>query len=67
MARTRERVGYIGVGLMGHGAAKHILEKGNDLSVLGHRNRERSQLLTFQPETGSLSLNNPADTVACGE
>lgn len=33
------RVGYIGVGLMGHGAAKNILAKGYKLTILGHRNR----------------------------
>ncbi len=34
-------VGYIGVGLMGHGAAKNILERGgHDLTILGHRNRQ---------------------------
>ena len=33
------RVGYIGVGLMGHGAAKNILGKGYPLTILGHRNR----------------------------
>jgi 3-hydroxyisobutyrate dehydrogenase-like beta-hydroxyacid dehydrogenase len=35
----RLRVGYIGVGLMGHGTAKHILRGGYALTVLGHRNR----------------------------
>jgi len=35
----RLRVGYIGVGLMGHGAAKNILLKGYPITVLGHRNR----------------------------
>lgn len=34
-------VGFIGVGMMGHGMAKNILEKGNDLVVMAHRNRER--------------------------
>lgn len=35
------RVGFLGVGLMGHGAAKNILEKGGyPLTVLGHRNRQ---------------------------
>src|SRR5437868_7470699 len=34
-----ERIGFIGVGLMGHGMAKNILEKGHPLTVLGHRNR----------------------------
>jgi 3-hydroxyisobutyrate dehydrogenase-like beta-hydroxyacid dehydrogenase len=33
------RVGYAGVGLMGHGAAKNILAKGWPVTVLGHRNR----------------------------
>ncbi|MBA3520166.1 MAG: NAD(P)-dependent oxidoreductase [Rhizobiales bacterium] len=32
-------VGFIGVGLMGHGMAKNILEKGFDLLVMAHRNR----------------------------
>ncbi|MBK9606874.1 MAG: NAD(P)-dependent oxidoreductase, partial [Betaproteobacteria bacterium] len=33
------RIGYMGVGLMGHGAAKNILEKGYALTVLGNTNR----------------------------
>jgi 3-hydroxyisobutyrate dehydrogenase-like beta-hydroxyacid dehydrogenase len=36
---ARERVGFIGVGLMGHGMAKNLVEKGYPLTVLGHRNR----------------------------
>jgi 3-hydroxyisobutyrate dehydrogenase-like beta-hydroxyacid dehydrogenase len=32
-------VGYIGVGLMGHGAAANILAKGHALTILGNRNR----------------------------
>lgn len=35
----RTRIGFIGVGLMGHGMAKNLLEKGFPLAVLGHRNR----------------------------
>jgi 3-hydroxyisobutyrate dehydrogenase-like beta-hydroxyacid dehydrogenase len=34
-----ERIGFIGVGLMGHGMAKNIVEKGYPLVVMGHRNR----------------------------
>ena len=35
------RVGFIGVGLMGHGAAKNILERGAyPLTIIGNRNRE---------------------------
>jgi 3-hydroxyisobutyrate dehydrogenase-like beta-hydroxyacid dehydrogenase len=33
-------VGFIGVGLMGHGMAKNIVEKGFGLLVTAHRNRE---------------------------
>jgi 3-hydroxyisobutyrate dehydrogenase-like beta-hydroxyacid dehydrogenase len=37
---TRHAVGFIGTGLMGHGMAKNIVEKGYPLRVLAHRNRE---------------------------
>ena len=37
---TKERIGFAGVGLMGQGMAKNIVEKGWPLTVLGHRNRE---------------------------
>ncbi|MEO8669567.1 MAG: NAD(P)-dependent oxidoreductase [Bauldia sp.] len=38
---SKPRIGFIGVGLMGHGAARNILERGGyKLTVLGHRNRE---------------------------
>lgn len=36
---TKPVVGFIGVGLMGHGMAKNIVEKGYPLVVMGHRNR----------------------------
>lgn len=36
---AKENVGFVGVGLMGHGMAKNILEKGFPLTVLAHRNR----------------------------
>ena len=34
-----ERIGFIGLGFMGHGMAKNIVEKGYPLTVMGHRNR----------------------------
>jgi 3-hydroxyisobutyrate dehydrogenase-like beta-hydroxyacid dehydrogenase len=37
---TKERIGFVGVGLMGHGMAANIVDKGWPLTVLGHRNRE---------------------------
>ncbi len=36
----KERIGFIGVGLMGQGMAKNIVEKGFPLTVLAHRKRE---------------------------
>ncbi|MHB2165415.1 NAD(P)-dependent oxidoreductase [Alsobacter sp. R-9] len=38
-ASSGERIGFVGVGLMGHGMAKNIVEKGYPLTIVGHRNR----------------------------
>ena len=37
---TREKIGFVGVGLMGHGMASNIVGKGWPLTILGHRKRE---------------------------
>ncbi len=37
---AKEMVGFIGLGLMGHGMAKNIVEKGYPLAVTAHRNRK---------------------------
>ncbi len=37
---TQERIGFIGLGLMGHGMGRNIVEKGYPLTVMGHRKRE---------------------------
>ena len=37
--KTAENVGFVGVGMMGHGMAKNIVENGFPLSVIAHRNR----------------------------
>ncbi len=34
-----KKIGFIGVGMMGHGMAKNLVEKGFATTVLGHRNR----------------------------
>ena len=34
-----QSIGFIGIGLMGHGMAKNLLKKGHPLSFLVHRNR----------------------------
>ena len=33
------KVGFVGVGMMGHGMAKNLMKAGNDLTVIAHRNR----------------------------
>ena len=33
------RIGFVGIGLMGHGMAKNIIEKGFPLTIVAHRNR----------------------------
>jgi 3-hydroxyisobutyrate dehydrogenase-like beta-hydroxyacid dehydrogenase len=35
----KERIGFVGLGLMGRGMARNIVTKGFPLTVLGHRNR----------------------------
>ncbi len=39
MIPTSDTIGFIGTGLMGHGMAKNIVEKGFALTVTAHRNR----------------------------
>ena len=52
---TKQRVGFIGVGLMGHGMAKNIVEKGWSLTVLGHRKRDAVDDLVSRGATEAAS------------
>ena len=54
-------VGFVGVGFMGHGIAKNILEKGFALSILGHRNRAPVDDLV---KRGAKEARNPKDLAA---
>lgn len=54
----RKRVGFIGVGLMGHGIAKNIVEKGYALTILGHRNRQPVEDLLRR---GAKEAKSPAE------
>jgi 3-hydroxyisobutyrate dehydrogenase-like beta-hydroxyacid dehydrogenase len=49
-------IGFIGVGLMGHGMAKNIVTKGYPLVLLGHHNRQpvESLLSAGATEAGSM-------------
>lgn len=51
-------IGFIGVGLMGHGMAKNIVEKGYALSIMAHRNREPVEDLLAR---GATEVKNPAE------
>ena len=37
---NKPRIGFVGLGLMGHGIAKNIVTKGYSLAVVAHRNRK---------------------------
>jgi len=55
---NKQRVGYIGVGLMGHGAASNILAHGYPLTVMGHRKRAPVEDLLAR---GAREAATPAD------
>lgn len=40
MGDGKERIGFIGVGFMGHGMAKNIVAAGHPLTILANRNRQ---------------------------
>src|SRR5688572_6845205 len=58
------RVGFIGAGLMGHGMAKNLVEKGFALTVLGHRNRAPVEDLLGR---GAKEADNPAALARANE
>jgi 3-hydroxyisobutyrate dehydrogenase-like beta-hydroxyacid dehydrogenase len=55
---SRETIGFIGLGLMGHGMAKNIVEKGWPLVVAGHRNRKPIEDLIGR---GAVEAANPRE------
>lgn len=40
-----KKIGFIGVGMMGHGIAKNLLEKGFPVTAMAHRNRAPLEVL----------------------
>jgi len=58
-------IGFIGVGLMGHGAARNILERGGfPLTILGHRNRGPVDDLL---KRGAREVTTPKEVAAVSE
>jgi 3-hydroxyisobutyrate dehydrogenase-like beta-hydroxyacid dehydrogenase len=56
-----KRIGFIGIGLMGHGMAKNLLAKGHALSFLVHRNRANIGDLVA---AGAKEARTPAELAA---
>ena len=53
-----QRIGFIGIGLMGHGMAKNLLRKGHPLAFLAHRNRKNLDDLL---ELGAKEVASPTE------
>lgn len=53
---TQENIGFVGVGLMGHGMAKNILLAGYPLFVIAHTNREPVEDLVARGATEAATL-----------
>lgn len=58
------RIGFIGLGMMGHGMAKHLLARGHPLSFLVHRDRSRLDDLVA---AGARELASPAELAAASD
>lgn len=53
-----QRIGFIGLGMMGHGMARNLVTKGFAVTVLGHRNRTPVESLT---KLGAKEAKSAAD------
>ncbi len=60
-ADASEQIGFIGLGLMGHGIAKNILEKGYPLTFLGRKNRAPAEDMIAR---GATEVSSPAEVAA---
>lgn len=57
----REKIGFIGIGFMGHGMARNIVDKGYPLTFLGRRNRPPAEDLARR---GGREVASPAEVAA---
>jgi 3-hydroxyisobutyrate dehydrogenase-like beta-hydroxyacid dehydrogenase len=60
-ANASEQIGFIGLGLMGHGMAKNIVEKGYPLTFLGRKNRAPAEDMVAR---GATEAASPAEVAA---
>lgn len=56
-----QKIGFIGLGLMGHGMAKNLVEKGHQLSIIGNRNRAPVDDLVAR---GAKEVKTPSELAA---
>ena len=56
-----KKIGFIGLGLMGHGMAKNLLKKGHALSFLVHRNRSN---LADLLDLGGKEVSSPRELMS---
>lgn len=61
---TNKVIGFIGLGLMGHGMAKNTLAKGFDLVVMAHRNRAPVDDLVAR---GAREVGSPREMAAAAD
>ena len=59
-----QRIGFIGVGLMGHGMARNLLEKGYSVTAMAHRNRAPLEDLV---DKGAAEAETPAAVAAAAD
>ncbi len=61
---AKDRIGFIGVGYMGHGMAKNLLEKGFPLTIMGNRNRTPVDALVAK---GAVEVKTPAEVARASD
>ncbi len=54
----KQAIGFVGVGLMGHGMAKNLMAKGHPMTILGNRNRKPVDDLVAK---GATEAKSPAE------
>lgn len=55
---VNKRIGFIGVGPMGHGMARNLIKGGHALTILGHKNRQPVEDLI---SCGATEVTSPAE------
>src|SRR5260370_38511936 len=56
-----QKIGFVAVGLMGHGMAKNLLKKGYEVALMAHKNRKPIDDLVAQ---GAKEGKTPKDVTA---